>query len=88
MKQTLKQALRLIVAGKSAGGLDVGAVRRCGLDGCATDADSPLTRRALLDLTDALPRGVDRGYTLREFVAAAYRVDDAGRYRFALVGKS
>ena len=75
-KQTLKQAIHLGQSGKSK------SLSRaiCYLHGCPVGG-WPETEQAMMRIADELPFRSDRSYTIDEFVASAYEVDFARRYR-------
>jgi len=69
-KQTLKQAVKLALAGDL-------PVMRCGLAGCPVGGWAE-TQQAMTRIADELPR--ERGYKLEDLIDALYTVDSAGRY--------
>jgi hypothetical protein len=74
-KQSLKQALKAIRAGKMQG------VRCCGLDGCPVGG-WPETQQAIRELAGELPHRSERSYTVHELISALFVIDHADRYRW------
>lgn len=74
--QTLQQALHLAKSGKSR---DL-AFAANALTGCPEGgwAETDQARRQILEW---LPLRCERGYTIDQFIAAAYAVDHAGRFQ-------
>ena len=75
-KQSLKQALYLIETGES----ESLSRAACYLDGCPVGGWGETTQ-ARRQIVDELPHRELRSYTVSEFIAAVYTVDDTDRYR-------